>query len=105
MVTMEETRVSKYKDYRDSFTKADAQDINGVDDIISGLSNHEDFSSTTNTLPIDEVIKEVDIQDKADEESRDRIRKQFNFKLVIGIAVATLLIASIIVVGIFLFRR
>lgn len=55
---MEETRTSKYKDYRNSILKEDATDYSSKD-VLKG-------EQKTTTLPLDEVIKTKNDEKKFD---------------------------------------
>ena len=91
---MDETRVSRYKEYRQSFIKEGSITTDGTTDL----------SATTATLPMDEVINAV--QEEEGKASKDRkIRNKKAIKIVIEILVAVLLVAGLIVLGIFAWRK
>ena len=73
---MKHSRVTKFKAYRDSFTKAGAQNIDGADDIISGLSKETDLGSTTNTLPFKDVIHEVGLREEEERRLKQAVTKR-----------------------------
>lgn len=98
---MEHSRVKKFKEYRDSFTKVNAQDIGEANDIISGLSTHT-MSSTTNTLPYDQVLTKVDNEDAKDKEIKRRKIKKY-CKIGIFCLIGAIIIAGIVVLGIIAF--
>ena len=95
---MDETRVSRYQEYRQSFIKEGAIPLETPDEETS-----LDISTTTSTLPMGEVIKTVH-----DEESKiseaNKIRRNHIIKLVVEITVAVLVIAGLVVLGIFAWR-
>lgn len=96
---MEETRVEKYREYRKSVIKDGSVTIEKPQD-----SNTENvLRCTTSTLPIDEVLKAVD----SDEKERLIIKKRLRKKLMtyIGFACAlTLLFVGLIIFGILVWR-
>lgn len=95
---MKHSRVAKFKEYRDSFTKVNAEDLDGANDIISGLSKDGDFSSTTNTLPIDEVIHEVVLREDQEKELK-RIKNIRLFKIIGYSLLGVILIVLTIIIG------
>lgn len=66
---MEYSRVVKFKDYRDSFTKENSVRFDS--------KGNDDFMSSTTALPYDEVIKEVDNQKEI-----EAIAKKEKFKRI-----------------------
>ena len=90
---MDETRVSRYKEYRQSFIKEGAipEDENGVD-----------VSATTSTLPMDEVINAVQ-EEETNIDNSKRIRRNHIIKIVVEITVSVLVVAGLIVLGILAF--
>lgn len=91
---MEETRVSRYKEYRQSFIKEGS--------IVSDAQTEEkeEKSSTTSTLPIDEVISAVQNEEKEMVFSSNA-RKIHKIKLIIKISIAAIIVVGLIILGIF----
>ena len=91
---MDDTRVNRYKEYRQSFIKEGAITVGGSDD-----DSGRDLSTTTSTLPVQEVIGVV--QEKDQEEDllkKSVIRKRI--KIIVEISVAVIIIAGLVVLGI-----
>ena len=86
ITTMEHSRVKKFKEYRDSFTKVGAESLSDSRRRIS------DLSATTKTLPINEVIHEVD-----NREETERIEKQIKKRRMLNIVFGSLIIALLII--------
>lgn len=98
---MEHSRVKKYKNYRDSFTKVNAQEIDGAN-IIDGLSNDNTLNNTTSTLPFDEVIKKIDVEEENERANKKlKLKKVLRYAIPIGILVV--LIIVLIIIGILAF--
>ena len=95
---MDETRVSRYKEYRQSFIKEGAIPIESVDE-----ETALDVSATTATLPMDEVIDAVQVEQSKLTES-NKVRRNHIIKIVVEIAVAVLVVAGLVVLGIFAWR-
>ena len=95
---MDETRVSRYQEYRQSFIKEGAIPLETPDDETS-----LDISSTTSTLPMGEVINAVHDEESKLSES-NKIRRNHIIKIVVEITVAVLVIAGLVVLGIFAWR-
>ena len=98
IIDMEHSRVKKYKEYRDSFTKAGAENLDG------SLKNMRDFTSTTNTLPINEVIKEVGREEEIERMIKINKRNQ-TIKMAVIISAAVILIGLTVFFGILAFGR
>ena len=92
---MDETRVDRYRDYRRSFIKEGAI----VSDASEG-DEYTDISATTSTLPMDKVIDAVHVEEKESAlEKRNKMKARLFLALKIGIVV--LLLAGLVVLGIF----
>ena len=96
---MDETRVSRYKEYRQSFIKEGS--ISGD---IYGEETSSDLSVTTSTLPMDEVISAVQ-EEERQVAFRNVTRRNFIIKLVVEISVAVLLVVGLVILGIFAWRK
>lgn len=92
---MDETRVDRYKEYRRSFIKEGAI----VSDASQG-DEYNDVSSTTSTLPMGEVLDAVQEGEKEAAFLKQK-RTKASLKLIIEIGIILLLIAGLVVLGIF----
>ena len=95
---MDETRVSRYKEYRQSFIKEGAIPLETPEDETS-----LDISATTSTLPIEQVINAAQEEECKISES-NKVRRKHIIILVVEITVAVLVVAGLIVLGIFAWR-
>ncbi len=98
---MSETRIEKYKKYRESLNEVKANSKTS-----EAIKNREynvvtDKLNTTSTLPLDEVLGEINEEDET--VSRKLITKK-RLQIAIIIAAALLLIAGIVVFGILAWR-
>lgn len=94
---MDETRVSLHKEYRQSFIKEGS--------IVSETEQEEEIStSTTSTLPIEEVIHEAK-KPEAEITFSNNARRNHIIKIVVKISVAVLVLAGMVVLGIFAWGR
>ena len=103
---MKETRVQKWKTYRDSLIKQEAQivePVNGIRDIEVKRSPKVESStiSATSTLPISEVIKGIN-----EEESNEKQKR--NLKPIIQVAIVVIIaigvVTGLVFLGIWAFR-
>lgn len=95
---MEETRVSRYKEYRQSFIKEGAISLPTSED-----DETSDLSATTSTLPMKEVIDAVQ-EEETKIDNSNRIRRNHIIKIVVEITVAVLVVIGLVVLGIFAWR-
>ena len=98
---MSETRTEKYKKYRESLNEVKANSKTS-----EAIKNREynvvtDKLNTTSTLPLDEVLGEINEEDET--VSRKLITRK-RLQIAIIIAAALLLIAGIVVFGILAWR-
>ena len=95
---MDETRVSRYQEYRQSFIKEGAIPLETSEEETS-----LDISATTSTLPMGEVISAAqEEENKLNDASR--IRRNHIIKIVVEITVAVLVVVGLVVLGIFAWR-
>ena len=95
---MDETRVSRYQEYRQSFIKEGAIPLETSEEETS-----LDISSTTSTLPMKDVITAAQAEEtKIDEDKR--IKRNHTIRITIEIAVAVLVVVGLIILGIFAWR-
>ena len=92
---MDDTRVNRYKEYRQSFIKEGSISLGSSDD-----SDPIDVSATTATLPMGEVLEAVQAEKAKVETEKKKVRKH-SIKLIIEIAVAVLLVIGLVILGIF----
>ena len=103
---MKETRVQKWKTYRDSLIKQEAQivePVGGIRDIEVKRSPKVESStiSATSTLPIAEVIKGIN-----EEETNEKQKR--NLKPIIQVAIVAIIalgvVTGLVFLGIWAFR-
>ena len=92
---MEETRVSRYQEYRESFIKEGS--------IVSDGQTNDEMSATTSTLPMKEVINAIHHEEENVALAK-RLRKKRIIKIVVEVSVVILLIAGLVILGIFAWR-
>ena len=95
---MDETRVSRYKEYRQSFIKEGAINLETPEDEVGN-----EISATTSTLPMDEVIDAVQEEETRLSDS-NRVRRKHIIRIVVEISIAVLVVVGLIVLGIFAWR-
>ncbi|MBO7573770.1 MAG: hypothetical protein J6T25_03235 [Bacilli bacterium] len=98
---MSETRIEKYKKYRESLNEVKANSKTS-----EAIKNREynvvtDKLNTTSTLPLDEVLGEINEEDET--VSRKLITRK-RLQIAIIVAAALLLIAGIVVFGVLAWR-
>ena len=91
---MEYSRVVKFKDYRDSFTKENSVKIDS--------KKSDEYMSSTTTLPYEEVIKEVSSQEEIEENIKQARFKRIYMMAFLGV-ITVGLIMSLIFLGILAF--
>ena len=96
------SRVQKYKEYRDSLIKEEAPDLETPKSSSKSDYKHED-TDTTSTLPLDQVIADLN-----EEEDSVLVKKQRNRTILkyvlIGLG-ALLVIAALVVFGILVWGK
>ena len=92
---MDETRVSRYKEYRQSFIKEGAIPVDEQDG---------EISSTTSTLPMDEVLDAVQEENKK-VEVVNHARRNHYLKIAIEISIVVLVIVGLVILGYFAWRK
>ena len=92
---MEYSRVVKFKEYRDSFTKENSVKID--------TKKSDDYMSSTTTLPYEEVIKEVNSQDEVQENIKNVKFKRIYMMCLLGVITVGVIIA-LVFLGILAFR-
>ena len=95
---MEETRVSRWREYRQSFIKEGSIFSDGAE------VEEELTSKPTSTLPIDEVIEKVE-KEKAEITYSNNARRNHIIKTVAKISIAVLAVVGLVILGIFAWRK
>ena len=98
---MSETRVEKYKKYRESLNEVKANSKTSEAIKMREYNVVTDKLNTTSTLPLDEVLGEINEEDET--VSRKLITRK-RLQIAIVVAAAVLLIAGIVVFGILAWR-
>ena len=98
---MSETRIEKYKKYRESLNEAKANSKTSEAIKMREYNVVTDKLNTTSTLPLDEVLGEINEEDET--VSRKLITRK-RLQIAIVIAAALLLIAGIVIFGILAWR-
>ena len=98
---MSETRIEKYKKYRESLNEVKANSKTSEAIKMREYNVVTDKLNTTSTLPLDEVLGEINEEDET--VSRKLITRK-RLQIAIVIAAALLLIAGIVVFGILAWR-
>ena len=100
---MEETRVKKFKEYRDSMIKEDAISIETVKNSETTHARRSAESATTSALPISQVMGAL--EDTNEEEAFLKKRKrQTILKIVIFSAIGIVVVGLLVMFGIIAFR-
>ena len=84
---MEYSRVVKFQEYRDSFTKENSVKID--------TKKSGDLMSTTNTLPYEQVIKEVESEEMQEAKIKQEKFKRIYMIVFLGIVFVALTIGLI----------
>lgn len=103
---MKETRVQKWKTYRDSLIKQEAQivePVGGIRDIEVKRSPKVESStiSATSTLPIAEVIKGIN-EEETNEKQKRNLKPIIQIAIVVIIAIGV--VTGLVFLGIWAFR-
>ena len=98
---MSETRTEKYKKYRESLNEVKANSKTSEAIKMREYNVVTDKLNTTSTLPLDEVLGEINEEDET--VSRKLITRK-RLQIAIVVAAAILIIAGIVVFGILAWR-
>ena len=96
---MDDTRVNRYKEYRQSFIKEGSISIEG-----DSVNTVIDINATTSTLPMEQVITAVQEEERQIAFMKSERRKN-HIKLIVKFSVAVLVVAGLVVLGIFAWRK
>ena len=95
---MDETRVSRYQEYRASFIKEGAIPLESSEE-----ESELDINSTTSTLPIEQVINAAQSEEARNIKERNE-KKAKMIKIIIEVSIALVVIAGLVVLGYFAWR-
>lgn len=95
---MDETRVSRYKEYRASFIKEGAISLETPEE-----ESEFDISATTSTLPMSDVIDAVHDEEAKRVKSQNEKRAK-TIKIIVEVSIALIVVAGLIVLGYFAWR-
>ena len=96
-----ETRVEKYKQHRNSLMKEGTENLETPSENLK----HHSTVNTTSTLPLNEVIKQIDQEeDKNYQLHKKEKKKKVIIQIIIASSIALVAIAAVIVLGILAFK-
>ncbi|MBQ6730722.1 MAG: hypothetical protein IJR08_02315 [Bacilli bacterium] len=98
---MSETRLEKYRKYRESLNEVKANSKTDVAEEMRRANVVTEKFNTTSTLPLDEVIGQIN---EEDETVSRRIVTRKRIQIAIVVAIGVLLVAGIAVFAYFAFR-
>ena len=97
---MGETRLEKYKKYRESLNEVKAENKTPESERLRETKIISESLNTTSTLPLDEVLGQIN---EADEEVSHKIMTKKKIQIIVMIAVGVLLIAGIAIFAVIAF--
>lgn len=102
---MEETRVSKYKEYRDSMIKENSIPLDTPKKSNSSKSTIDiNEHARTSTIPLDQVMDSLNEDEKQEAFlKKRRLKKTLKIALIVGIV--AVVAAVLIIFGVIVFRR
>ena len=98
---MSETRLEKYRKYRESLNEVKANSKSDVANEMRKANVVTEKFNTTSTLPLDEVIGQIN---EENETVSNKIITRKRIQIIIIVAIGVLLIAGMVVFGYFAFR-
>ena len=98
---MSETRLEKYRKYRESLNEVKANSKNDIADEMRKANVVTEKFNTTSTLPLDEVIGQIN---EENETVSNKIITRKRVQIIIIAAIGVLLVAGMVVFGYFAFR-
>ena len=98
---MSETRLEKYRKYRESLNEVKANSKNDIADEMRKANVVTEKFNTTSTLPLDEVIGQIN---EENETVSNKIITRKRVQIIIIAAIGVLLVAGMEVFGYFAFR-
>ena len=98
---MSETRLEKYRKYRESLNEVKANSKTDAANEMRKVNVVTEKFNTTSTLPLDEVLGQIE---EEDDTVSSKIITRKRIQIIIVIAAGVLLTAGLIVFGYFAFR-
>ena len=98
---MSETRLEKYRKYRESLNEVKANSKNDIADEMRKANVVTEKFNTTSTLPLDEVIGQIN---EENETVSNKIITRKRVQIIIIASIGVLLVAGMVVFGYFAFR-
>ena len=97
---MSETRLEKYKKYRESLNEIKAENKSSEQERLRETKIISDSINTTSTLPLEEVLGQVS---QEDENVSNKMMTKKKIQILVLVAVGILLVAGIIIFAIIAF--
>ena len=99
---MSETRLEKYRKYRESLNEVKANSKTDAANEMRKANVVTEKFNTTSTLPLDEVLGQIEDEEKETVSHKMMTRKKI--RIIIMIAAGVILTAVLVVIGIIVFR-
>ena len=99
---MSETRLEKYRKYRESLNEVKANSKTDAANEMRKANVVTEKFNTTSTLPLDEVLGQIEDEEKETVSSKMMTKKKI--QIIIMVAAGVILTAVLVVIGIIVFR-
>ena len=99
---MSETRLEKYRKYRESLNEIKANSKTDAANEMRKANVVTEKFNTTSTLPLDEVLGQIEDEEKETVSSKMMTKKKI--QIIIMVAAGVILTAVLVVIGIIVFR-
>ena len=99
---MSETRLEKYRKYRESLNEVKANSKTDAANEMRKANVVTEKFNTTSTLPLDEVLGQIEDEEKETVSNKMMTKKKI--QIIIMIAAGVVLTAVLVVIGIIVFR-
>ena len=99
---MSETRLEKYRKYRESLNEVKANSKTDAANEMRKANVVTEKFNTTSTLPLDEVLGQIEDEEKETVSHKMMTRKKV--QIIIMVAAGVVLTAALVVIGYFVFR-
>ena len=99
---MSETRLEKYRKYRESLNEVKANSKTDAANEMRKANVVTEKFNTTSTLPLDEVLGQIEDEEKETVSNKIMTRKKV--QIIVMIAAGVVLTAVLVVIGWFVFR-
>ena len=99
---MSETRLEKYRKYRESLNEVKANSKTDAANEMRKANVVTEKFNTTSTLPLDEVLGQIEDEEKETVSHKMMTKKKI--QIIIMIAAGVILTAVLVVIGIIVFR-